>query len=220
MGKFPATEKLYEEYKQKITSLVNELDDRNLLKLENHEISDLYLDKVLERITLSGIVLDKWQDIITEGRFQEFLDITKQFKLINQDITHTYGSMLIQHILDITETVRNILLVLIDIEKLNPKIKKTDALGTLLNRLDENSLFQLKDIFNEELRIALAHAKWYFQNNVFYFKADKPKEEIKSYSIAEMMKAHHNIALFLRCLNDVGLVSAIKIRDKKRSVKS
>ena len=220
MKKFPTTEELYGEYTQKITSLVNELENRNLLKLENYEQSDLYLDKVLARISLSGTVIDKWQDIITEGRFQEFLEITKQFELNGQDITHTYGTMIILQILDITETIRNILLVLIDVEKLNPKINKTDTLSTLLKKLNENSLFQLKDIFNEELRIALAHAKWYFQNNVFYFKVDKPKEEIKSYSIVDMFKAHHNIALFLRCLNDVGLVYAIQIREKKRSAKS
>jgi len=214
LGKYPATEKLYDEYKQKTVSLVNELKDRNLLKLENYEKSDLYLDKVLARISLSGIVLDKWEDIITKGRFQEFLEITKQFELKSQDITHTYGIILIHQILDITESIRNILLVLIDIEKLNPKIKKSDSLGTVLKNLKKNSLFQLKDVFNEELRIAVAHSKWYFQNNIFYFKVDKPQEEIKSYSIVDMFKAHHNVGLFLRCLNDEGLVYAMKIRKK------
>ncbi|MGI0073535.1 MAG: hypothetical protein ACREA3_06965 [Nitrosotalea sp.] len=62
-----------------------------------------------------------------------------------------------------------------------------EPLGLLLKKLSQNRInYRFDECMDKELRIALAHGSFWFENNKFYYVVDPTLKRTKSLSLGEL----------------------------------
>ena len=192
---------LYAKAKTTSLSFIDQLKEQNFLKTHITIEEDSLIRSVLDRVNAEGISVAKLERLITSNKLDEFLNSINPFGINGQDIMNYYSGLLIHQILDVFELFKKYLMTVLDKKQLS--LSGKEALGYLLNILDRRGINHGFDEFiDKDLRNALGHSWYWFQNNIFYYVADPDLKKTKSLTLAELFIKMRESSLLLSAFLD------------------
>jgi len=171
-----------------VTSVV--LNYWHTMNLINEKPYDDISEKILDRNEKTLTIIKKIQNLI-KGGWNDFTTDIEKYQFSGDDILWVYSMLLTQLSLAQSEGLKQFLLSILDKDKIFKDRKKTFyEYGYLVSELAKNiqdKTFRTKfqNLFNIDIRNALAHDDWWFENQKFNFR-DKDKN-IVQYKFIDFM---------------------------------
>lgn len=188
---------IYEKCKTVTIECINELHRNNVLKMEVTLEEDAFTSKVMDRINSTAKSRSKLESLVTSDKANDFLKAIEPFGLSENDIMNIYGSTMVLEILDAYELFKKYLLITLDKDEL--VLTGKEPLGSLLARLSQRGINnRFDECMDKELRIALAHGSFWFENNKFYYVVDPTLKRTKSLSLGELFIKMREVQLFAK----------------------
>lgn len=176
---------VYEQSKQITIDYIDELNRKNFLKKYVTSEEDVLIEKVLERVNMEGISIAKLERLLDQNKIQSLFNDVLKYEIKEIDVLNYYMALLTHQLLDIFELFKKYLLVTILKEQLG--LSKNPTLGHILNQLENKGVkHRFYEIIDKDLRNALGHSWYWWQNNKFYYTVDPELKRTKELSLGEL----------------------------------
>lgn len=172
---------------------------------------DALTEKVLNRVNSTTKTRSKLENLITSENLTKFNEAIKQFGFTEQDIMNAYGAMLVQEILDANELFKKYLLVVLD--KTSLSLTGKEPLGSLLHKLEKNGIKHgFDECIDKELRNAIGHGWYWFENNIFYYVVDPDLKKTKNLTLGELFIKKIEVQLLTKCFIDNAFARVLELK--------
>lgn len=203
---------IYEKGRQVTYDFIDELHSKKALKMHVTLEEDAITEKIRNRINSTATTRHKLESIITSETVKKFSVVMGEFGLSEQDIMNAYGSMMISEIFDGYELFKKYLLIIIDKPSLS--ITGKEALGSLISKLEQNGIkHRFDECMDREIRNAIGHGSYWFENNEFYYVIDPTLKKTKKITLAELLIKKIEVQRFTQSFIDNAFAKIVQLKD-------
>lgn len=205
--------KIYDSAKEITIQFIDELNTKGFLKLYVTKEEDTLTRKVTERVNTEAESIVKLEKLFHEEKYQPFLDDVAKHGFLLNDIMNYYMGLFAHQMLDCFESFRKYLVIVLDKDKIG--LRGNPALGTIFKNLENKKVkHRFYEIINMELRNALGHGWYWWQNSNFYYTVDPKLLEIKTLTLGELYVITRKTALLLNAFNSTAFQRIIEIKNQ------
>lgn len=175
-------EKIRKPIKENVELIFAQLDSLKLLIRQRGKANPT-LVKQFFRIWNDQNILRRKMDIVQNDKvLKKYLEAITPFGLTEEDFMFDFVRHMASFYLSETEMLKKVFREMLDLKKM--KLKSTATLGEILEQVAHRCGIrkkEMKQLFNIELRDAIAHDSWYFEDRKFTYKTKGGKKEQWTY---------------------------------------
>lgn len=202
---------VYEQAKQITINFIDELNRTGFLKKHVTIEEDALTEKVNSRVNTEAISIAKLERLFHDNKFQPFFDDTSKHGILQNDIMNFYMGLFTHQLLDVFELFKKYFVVVLDKEKLG--LKGNTALGVIFHHIEnKNVKHRFNEILDIELRNALGHGWYWWQNSEFYYTNDPTLKKTKKLALGELFVTVRHVSLLTRAFTDNAFQHILEIK--------
>lgn len=217
MSSFTGQDKvLYDKGKQVTSEFIDDLNSRHALKMHVTLEEDAITSKIMDRINSTMTTRHKLESLVTSATVKQFSVEVGKFGLTEADIMNAYGSMMISEILDAYELFKKHLLIVIDKPVLS--ITGKEALGGLIHKIEQSGItHRFDECMDREIRNAIGHGSYWFENNEFYYVVDPTLRRTKKLTLGELLIKKIEVQRFGQAFMDMAYTKIAQLKASSSS---
>ena len=208
---------IYQKSKQITIEFIDELNKKAFLKEHVTLEEDALTKKVLDRVNSEAKSIAKLEKLFNENKIQSLFDDVLKHGIDQNDIMNYYMGLLAHQILDVFELFKKYFVIALAKEQL--ELRGNPALGRIFNQLErKNVKHRFFEIIDMDLRNALGHGWYWWQNSKFYYTTDPDLKRTRDMTLGELFVKIRQTSLFTRAFTDNAFERIIEIKRNKSNV--
>lgn len=208
---------IYQKSKQITIEFIDELNKKGFLKEHVTLEEDALTKKVLDRVNSEAKSIAKLEKLFNENKIQSLFDDVLKHGIDQNDIMNYYMGLLAHQILDVFELFKKYFVIALAKEQL--ELRGNPALGRIFNQLErKNVKHRFFEIIDMDLRNALGHGWYWWQNSKFYYTTDPDLKRTRDMTLGELFVKIRQTSLLTRAFTDNAFERIIEIKRNKSNV--
>lgn len=204
----PKDKQLYKKYKKIIITLINDLNQKHLLKKPHSGDKDIL--RIIRRMNDSGEAINNLYHLIEPKIWPKFVKDMKKYKLTEPNLLNIYITLTVHQMLDLYELLKKLILSILERKKhKSVRISGKETLGGILDKINVIMPGNKFDgCIDKKLRNALGHGWYWIENDKFYYKTTNGL--ILNLSFGEFYVKFRKLNLLTDCFAYDGMIHVKK----------